>query len=230
MSFFEVSPMGSGMSMGGVSVGGKRSRMSHRLGKHHMGGVSVGGNEEYGIPMGYMGEHHMGGVMMPMGGAMSKEEKKEQVKKMKALIKERAQKLSEEIYVDEDGREFKIGKNEALGKAKDEIMAELKQGRKVAMEKTPRITKKALGKRVRTYRDKVEKDAKEAWYPIYSDLSHKGLTKEQLSAIDASLKAVGFGVYHMATGSAWYDDLWSGVKKVGETALNVAPHLLPLLL
>jgi hypothetical protein len=192
MSFFEVSPMGSG-----IAVGGRRGRS--RVSPKHMGGISVG------------------------GVAMSKEDRAKNARNMKKLISARAKLIESE---------YDVGKNQALGMAKDEIQAELKSlgtdYRKA--EKGKRITKVALKPRLRKYRDAVELEAKGKWTPLDNDLRQKGLTKDQLSALDAKLKAVGFGIYDMETGSAWYDDLWSGVKDVGKTALQVAPHLLPLLL
>jgi hypothetical protein len=222
MSFFEVSPMGSG-----VAIGGRRNRVAPK----HRGGISVGGiamGGEYGMEQ-YMPMEQMGGVMMPMnamggiamGGAMSKEDRAKNARNMKKLIQARAKELLSK---------FELGKNEALGMAKDEIQAELKGLSKEVKLSEPRVTKKALGKRVRAYRTKVEKEAEEKWMPIRDELRVKGLSKEKLSSLDSQLKMLGFGIYDMSTGCAWYDDLWSGVKSVGETALKVAPHLLPLLL
>lgn len=35
---------------------------------------------------------------------------------------------------------------------------------------------------------------------------------------------------HVAHGAGFFDDLWSGVKNVGSTALELAPHILPMVL
>jgi hypothetical protein len=51
-----------------------------------------------------------------------------------------------------------------------------------------------------------------------------------LATIADALQQMGFGIYDLESGMGFFDDLWSGVKDVGKTALQVAPHLLPFIM
>ena len=62
------------------------------------------------------------------------------------------------------------------------------------------------------------------------ELAPKGLTQAQLRDIATQLADYGVGLYDMESGCGFFGDLWDGVKSVGKTALQVAPHLLPLML
>ena len=212
MSFFEIEPMGAGMRKmrGGVAMGGVS-----------LGGVSLGG-------MRHRGGVAMGGVMM--GGAMTKEELKAHQKEMKKRIADRAKLLMKDVFVDEEGREYSLGKNEAKGKAKDEIQAEnklaLKKAPKVRVEKEPKETKKALRGRLMTLKKRQEGEIQH----FRNELAPKGLTQEKLRDIATQLAVYGVGLYDMESGCGFFGDLWEGVKNVGKTALQVAPHLLPMML
>lgn len=216
MSFFAIEPMG------GIAVGG-RARGSMR------GGVPVGGVPVGGATMMPYGFHETYMPHMYEGGAMTKEEKSARAKEMKKMIAERAKELRTEVFEDEEGNEYTLGKNEALGKAKDQIQAEMMKERKVKQAKDERITKKFLRSRVSNMKAKEQKklDEKITGYrsAIHTEKGKPKLTQEQLKAISERLTAEGYGVYDMV-GGKWYDDLWRGVKK----GAKIAEHALPFIL
>ena len=56
----------------------------------------------------------------------------------------------------------------------------------------------------------------------------------ELEALADFLTQEGYGIHDLHSGEilgeGFFDDLWSGVKDVGKTALHLAPHLLPMML
>ena len=61
-----------------------------------------------------------------------------------------------------------------------------------------------------------------------SALTGKKMTIEDLEALESFLQENGYGL-HDLEGCGFFDDIWSGIKNVGSTALHLAPHLLPLI-
>ena len=217
MSFFDISPMG------GISVGGQmRGKRGMMRGGIPVGGVPVGGAAMMNMmPMGYhqmlMPNMEMGGISV--GGKMSKEE----LKASRVLRKESLDSIAKQIQENH----VKNGlKKPSMAAAREIAKYEALQ-EKVALG--PRLTKKELNKRVSNMRRGEMAKVNERVAVVQSQLGEKGLSQAQLASISAILKAEGYGIYDFQ-GGGFFDDLYSGLKNVGSTALQMAPSLLPLVL
>jgi hypothetical protein len=224
MSFFDISPMG------GISVGGQmRGKRGMMRGGIPVGGVPVGGAAMMNMmPMGYhqmlMPNMEMGGISV--GGKMSKEE----LKASRLLRKESLDSLAKRVQANHVANGLK---KPSMAAARDIAKLEMLQEKvdsrfqPQSVAKGPRITKKELNKRLSNMRRGEMAKVNERVAVVQSQLGEKGLSQAQLASISAILKAEGYGIYDFQ-GGGFFDDLYSGLKNVGSTALQMAPSLLPL--
>jgi hypothetical protein len=200
MAFYDMSPMG----YGGMNVGG----------------MSVGG--------------------MPVGGALTAEERKRYA--LQAQLT-RAQRL-----IDMSRKFPQATAQELVAGYRQEYPAKVKGVKMSPQEKQANALRRAQAIVAGTYQPEERKAPKGFALAKKGLMSRMKVGKKSsidqhkfgdadLVAIANALSQLGFGIHDLETGSAldlegmgFFDDLWSGVKDVGKTALQVAPHLLPFIM
>jgi hypothetical protein len=210
MSFFEIEPMGN----------------------YHRGGMVVGG-----MPVGGMYEDDYG---MGRPGPRSQDEKD----------RANASRIATALAVDTEAdailrRDPNITIRQAIAQAKEKVASGKIRPKYVKKDKDgnpiPKMTEQdILDNRKRrkeavkagTYvrpapknaydglRRRIGANARSTLHP-----NIKGFTEQDLEDLGEFLKSKGFGLLDLE-GSGFWDDVYSGLKSVGSTALHLVPHLL----
>jgi hypothetical protein len=250
MSFFEIEPMGGAMLQsrrakgkylgrkhtGGVPVGGVMMPMEP-MGGRMRGGVSVGGVA-------------VGGALSKEEQKALSVSRRKQLLDLRDYIQakelEQGRKVTKPVALAMAKLEMAKAKYETQAEkralARPAKEPKMPRERKVAMPRmsmeerqmaradaylpleermsgvAPIHTKKSEMYRLKQMKASKEKEVQR----VREQLQKKGLSRADLERIDDLLTTHGFGIYDLATGGAWYDDVWKGFKMpfqaVGELA------------